>query len=80
MNEEMMTIRLKLESTLARHAPENASCYPVEPGTTVAGLMARLELRDDQVMLAIMNGQSIGHRTVLADGCTLSLLPHICGG
>lgn len=80
MAEQTLTIRLKMEATLARLAPENAACYPIPRGTTLAGLMALLGLRDDQVMLAIMGDRTIGYATVLDDGATVSLLPNICGG
>ncbi len=78
--ESAMQVTLKLEAILARFAPENAAAYPVEPGLTVGGLMARLGIREDEVMLAFVNGCPANLDTELPDRATVALCPYICGG
>lgn len=75
-----MTVKVRLESILARHAPENPAVCTIPPGATLHDLIKQLGLREDQVMFAFVNGRMATLHTELADGAAVSLCPYICGG
>jgi sulfur carrier protein ThiS len=75
-----MRISLKLEAILARHAPPDPDSYEIEPGTTVKTLISRLGIREDEVMLAFVNGKLANQDTQVPDRAVVSLCPYICGG
>lgn len=78
--EAEVTIRVRLESILAEHAPANPEAYPVPANCTLAELLQLLGLREDQVMFAFVNGHMATLQTRLPDKASVSLCPYICGG
>lgn len=77
--EPFMRISLQLEGCLARFAPANPDAYELEPGVTVGALIARLGIRQNEVMLAFLRGRQADFETVIPDGATVLLCPCICG-
>jgi len=79
-NEPLIHVNLQLEADLQRHAPRNPKDFELERGATVGGLMARLGIREDEVMLVFVNGRMATKDTTVTDRATVSLCPYICGG
>ncbi|GAB6059835.1 MoaD/ThiS family protein [Desulfonatronum parangueonense] len=75
-----LTVRVRLESILAEHAPANPEAFPIPEGCTLAELIRGLGLREDQVMFAFVNGHMATLQTRLPDKASISLCPYICGG
>lgn len=75
-----MIITLQAFATLAKYMPENPDAYEVEPGITVAGLLERLDLGEDQVKLVFINGAHVSMNAVVGDGDRVGLFPAVGGG
>jgi molybdopterin converting factor small subunit len=75
-----MRIQLILEAILAAYAPENPDAYELPGEMTVGQLIRHLEVPEDLVMFAIVDGQMATLETVLHENATVSLCPYICGG
>ncbi len=78
--ENFIAVKLRLESILAKYAPDNSDHFPMPPEATLGDLLNRLNLQEDQVMLAFVNGKMANLKTRLKDRDSVSLCPYICGG
>ena len=80
LGEESITIKLRLESILAKYAPENPENFSLPGQATLRDLLNHLGLGEDQVMLAFVNGRMANLDSRLAHKDSVSLCPYICGG
>jgi molybdopterin synthase sulfur carrier subunit len=74
------TIEIKLYATLLPYAPANASCYPIESGTSIEKLIEELTIPKDQVKLVFSNGVKCGLGTLIQDGDRIGVFPPVGGG
>ena len=74
------TIEIKLYATLQPYAPSNASCYPIEAGTSIEQLIQTLKIPKDQVKLVFANGVKCGLETPLKAGDRIGIFPPVGGG
>ena len=76
----MTAIGLRCFATLARFQPPEAEAFPIDPGETVASVMARLGIPPGAATLIFVNNVHRKPDAVLADGDSLGLFPPIGGG
>ncbi len=78
------TIHVKLFATLLRYRPDLRHGQPVplplEPGETLAGVVARLSLPPDAVRHVFLNGRRAALDAVPQDGDEVAIFPPIAGG
>jgi len=74
------TISLKLFATLAKRMPEDSSRYPILPGTTVADIVHKLSITEDEAKLIFVNNKRAGLTSVLSDGDRVGIFPPVGGG
>lgn len=75
-----MNIAIKCFASLSRFTPPDADAYPMEPGLTVAGLIARLGIPPAEIKLVFVNGSHVEQDAPLADGDRVGLFPAVGGG
>ena len=80
-----MTIELRLFAALRDYLPPDSASpvvrLDVSPGTTIAAVLARLNIPPAEVGLTIVNGSYVGNREQrLEDGAVLSVWSHVAGG
>lgn len=75
-----MHVTIKCFATLSRFTPAGAEAFPVDPGETVAGLVARLGIPLDDLKLVFLNGEHVGLDAALKDGDRVGLFPAVGGG
>ena len=79
-----MRIEIKLFASLRRYHPETAGpggrFIEVSSGTTILGLLERLEVPMDKVKLIFLNGNHAGGSEVLSDGDRVGVFPPVAGG
>lgn len=75
-----MKIQVKCFATLASRLPENSDDFPIEAGETVASVVNRLGIDEDEVHLMFVNSAREGLDTELGDGDRLGLFPAVGGG
>ncbi|GAB6126107.1 MoaD/ThiS family protein [Humidesulfovibrio idahonensis] len=75
-----MHITLKCFATLSRFSPANAEAYDVNAGDTVAAVVARLGIPEEELKLVFVNGVHAPLSTPLAEGDRLGLFPAVGGG
>jgi molybdopterin converting factor small subunit len=75
-----MHIELKCYATLTRHTPPGAERYELPDGASVAEIMKRLGLVQEDVKLIFVNGAKAELDTRLKDGDRLGLFPAVGGG
>ena len=73
-------IEIKLYATLLPYAPANASCYPIESGTSIEKLIEKLQIPRDQVKLVFSNGIKCDPGTLIQDGDRIGVFPPVGGG
>lgn len=74
------TIDLKLFATLATHAPQDASQYPIAPGMTVAQLIERLNIPPLAAKLIFVDGVRVDPQKQLEGGERVGIFPPVGGG
>jgi molybdopterin converting factor small subunit len=79
-----MKIELNLFASLRRYHPETGSpigkFIEVSSGTTILGLLKRLEVPMDKVKLIFLNGNHAGGEEVLSEGDRVGVFPPVAGG
>lgn len=73
-------IEIKLYATLQAYAPPNASCYPIESGTSIEMIVHALKIPTDHVKLIFANGVRCTMDTLVQDGDRIGLFPPVGGG
>lgn len=80
MNVLKQMIDIKLFATLQPFAPPNASCYPVQAGSSIETLIEMLNLPRDQIRLIFLNGMTCSLDTILQNGDRVGIFPPVGGG
>lgn len=75
-----MEITVKCFATLAHYLPENADNYPLGSGETVASIVQRLGMKEEDINLIFVNSARAYMDTKLRDGDRLGLFPAVGGG
>ena len=75
-----MNISLKCFATLEKFQPKDATSFPVQPGETVAQVIARLGIDREDVAIIFVNSVHAPDDTILANGDRLGLFPAVGGG
>jgi len=80
-----MKVELNLFASLARYAPDKTLSHghrmlDVAEGTTIMGLLNRLELPIDKIRMIFLNGLHATSDEVLRDGDRLGVFPPVAGG
>ncbi len=75
-----MHVTLKCFATLGPHQPADAERFPIREGETVAEVIQRLGIADDEVRIIFVNSKTVPAATVLADGDRVGLFPAVGGG
>jgi molybdopterin converting factor small subunit len=75
-----MNITLKCFATLSRFSPPDADAYAIAPGETVAAVVARLGIPEEELKLVFVNGVHAPLGAPLADGDRVGLFPAVGGG
>lgn len=73
-------IRINLFATLAPKLPEDADRFPIGEETTVADVLADLEIPENQARLIFINGRKTAKEGRLQDGDRLGIFPPVGGG
>lgn len=75
-----MHVSVKCYATLNHLQPENNEAFPIEPGETVASLMAKLSISPEDVHIRFVNSKHVDVDTKLKDGDKVGLFPAVGGG
>jgi sulfur-carrier protein len=75
----MMRVTVKLFATL-REGRFSVETLDLEPGTTVADIICRLNISEKEAALTFLNSRHVNLSAELAEGDTLSIFPPIGGG
>ncbi|MDR3640594.1 MAG: MoaD/ThiS family protein [Humidesulfovibrio sp.] len=75
-----MNITVKCFATLSRFSPPDVDAYAISPGDTVAAVVARLGIPEEELKLVFVNGAHAPLDTLLADGDRVGLFPAVGGG
>lgn len=75
-----MHIQIKLFASLLEKLPGNADQFPVADGSTVADLVAELDIDPQDAKLIFINGRKGALESVLTEGDRVGLFPPIGGG
>jgi len=75
-----LMIEINLYASLRPFAPPNASCYPIETGTTIEKIIEALKIPKDQTKLLFCNGVKCELETLLKDGDRIGIFPPVGGG
>ncbi|MGD8366506.1 MAG: MoaD/ThiS family protein [Desulfobacterales bacterium] len=73
-------IRIKLFATLAPKLPADADRYPIGEQTSVADVLADLQIPENQAKLIFVNGRKTAKDVRLEDGDRLGVFPPVGGG
>ena len=73
-------IQLKLYASLRRFTPASAARYSLEKGTTIRGLIEKLDIPAEQVKLVFINNVKQGLDFILNGDERVGLFPPIGGG
>jgi sulfur carrier protein ThiS len=73
-------IQIHLFATLASRLPDDADRFPIEGETTVADVLADLQVPDHQAKLIFVNGRKTAKDARLQDGDRLGVFPPVGGG
>jgi molybdopterin converting factor small subunit len=76
----MLMIEINLYASLRPFMPSDASCYPVEAGTTIENLIEMLAIEKDQAKLIFCNGVRCDWGTLLKNGDRIGIFPPVGGG
>jgi molybdopterin synthase sulfur carrier subunit len=85
LSPQSMKVELNLFASLARYAPDNAGRHghrimDVAEGTTIIGLLNRLELPIDKIRMIFLNGLHATGDEVLREGDRVGVFPPVAGG
>lgn len=75
-----MALTIKCFATLSSYQPEDNENYPHQDGDTVASVIARLGLPDDEIHIIFINGRHTNREAPVADGDRLGFFPAVGGG
>jgi sulfur carrier protein ThiS len=77
-----MRVNVKLYGNLKKYLPEKkeTALLVVDPGTTIANLLARLGVHDNLIWMTAINDTVVGPSTVLRDGDILEVFEPVGGG
>jgi len=80
-----MKVELNLFASLARYAPDKTGGHghrmvDVAEGTTIMGLLNRLELPIDKIRMIFLNGLHATGDEVLKEGDRIGVFPPVAGG
>ena len=77
-----MRVTVKLYGNLKRYSPEQKETAQlgVDPGTTIANLLARLGVQDSLIWMTAINDTVVDPSTVLQDGDMLEVFEPVGGG
>ena len=73
-------VQIKLFASLLEKLPESSDRFPVEAGTTVAGLADMLEIDHQDAKLIFINGRKGTLASILSEGDRVGLFPPVGGG
>ncbi len=73
-------ICLRLFATLAKHLPEDADNYPIEPEMTVLDLVKKLGIPEKEAKLIFINNRKADIFSALHHGDRVGIFPPIGGG
>jgi sulfur-carrier protein len=73
-------IQLKLFASLNALAPANADHLPIDPGTSVAALLDRLDVPIASVHLIFIDGVKRSLDATLSGGERVGIFPPVAGG
>lgn len=73
-------ITLKLFATLGKFTPDSADNYPVEPGTSVHDLVARLGIPEEKAKLIFIDGVKGELDSTFKGGERIGIFPPVGGG
>ena len=80
----MMDVHVKLFATLRRQFPDlgigEAMSVTLPQGATIAHLVERLDLPDEQVKVVFVNGTVREREFMLSDGDEVGIFPPVGGG
>ena len=83
-SDNKITVAVTLRSILAKFRPDPKSREPfavrLEPGATVADLIARLGVPEQLARLIFVNHVRCDYDAVLPDGANIDIFPPIAGG
>lgn len=80
-----MQITVRLLASYRRYLPDDHDDqagyrYEVQPGTTLAGLLAHLPIPQEEAYTAFLNGRHAERSEVLEQGDVVSVFPAVGGG
>lgn len=78
--EKQAYINLKLFATLGKFTPDSADNYPVERGTPVRDLVARLGIPEEKAKLIFIDGVKGELDSLLNGGERIGIFPPVGGG
>ncbi|MCL5075479.1 MAG: MoaD/ThiS family protein [Chloroflexi bacterium] len=80
----MITIDVRLFAILRKYRPEAPSGellnFPIEEGTTLDGLLAKLGIPAHETRQVFVNGQQADSNYILQQGDRVGIFPPIAGG
>ena len=77
----MPHIHLKLYATLQMFTPpEGEEEYPIAPGTTIRGLLKKLNVPEEKAKLLFINGAQAALSSTLQGGERVGIFPPVGGG
>jgi molybdopterin converting factor small subunit len=74
-----MRVQVKCFATLCGHTPPGG-CLELAQGATVADLLSRIDLTEQDLKLVFVNSRHADLGTVLVDGDQVGLFPAVGGG
>jgi molybdopterin converting factor small subunit len=76
----MIEIEVKLFATLVKYRPKESDAFKLEDRTTIAGLLSRLNIPEDETKLIFVNGkkQSMDYEVQHKD--RVGIFPPVGGG
>lgn len=75
-----MEITVKCFATLAQYLPKNEDNYPIGTGETVASVVQRLGMKEEDINLIFINSNRAFLDSELRNGDRLGLFPAVGGG
>jgi molybdopterin synthase sulfur carrier subunit len=76
----MPHIQLKLYATLQMFRPPEGEEYPIAPGTTIRGLLKRLNVPEEKAKLVFIDGAQADLSSTLQGGERVGIFPPVGGG
>ena len=80
LENDMLTIEIRLFATLQPYTPHNAASYHVEVGTSIEMIVEALNIPKDQIKLIFSNGVRCDGSNIVQDGDRIGIFPPIGGG